>query len=232
MSLADDLHSWTVSTLSARCAEESARFFSALVNETRYCFELFRRAFADRSERAWQEIYDQYEDLAVRWVHRHPAFSSIDEDAHVFVNSAFTKMWRAISPEKFGAFSRLSEVLRYLKMCIGSVLTDYVRKRNETLALSALPPAAERARNVDVERDAARNSDRSQFWQLIVARLKDEREIAVVHDAFALGLKPRQILENRPGLFADVREIYRVKENVLDRLRRDAELQTLLSDFA
>jgi hypothetical protein len=44
-----------------------------------------------------------------------------------------------------------------------------------------------------------------------------------------LALKPREIYTRSGGLFDNVKEVYRVKENVLARLRRDAELKEFLS---
>jgi hypothetical protein len=49
-----------------------------------------------------------------------------------------------------------------------------------------------------------------------------------VYASFALGLKPREIYARSGGLFDDVKEVYRVKENVLARLRRDPELKKIL----
>jgi hypothetical protein len=43
-----------------------------------------------------------------------------------------------------------------------------------------------------------------------------------------LDLKPQELYDHFRGVFSDVDEVYRVKQNVLARLRRDPEFQKLL----
>ena len=50
----------------------------------------------------------------------------------------------------------------------------------------------------------------------------------MVYGSFVLALKPRELYAQFRETFRDVKEVYRVKENVLARLRRDAELQEFL----
>jgi hypothetical protein len=58
--------------------------------------------------------------------------------------------------------------------------------------------------------------------------MQSEQERRVIYGSFALALKPREIYAQSGELFDDVKEVYRIKENVLARLRRDAELRKLL----
>jgi len=58
--------------------------------------------------------------------------------------------------------------------------------------------------------------------------LCNEKERRVVYGSFVLALKPRELYAQFRETFRDVKEVYRVKENVLARLRRDAELQEFL----
>jgi hypothetical protein len=44
-------------------------------------------------------------------------------------------------------------------------------------------------------------------------------------------LKPQELLEHYRSLFSDLDEIYRIKQNVIARLRRDAEFQKLLDQY-
>ena len=77
--------------------------------------------------------------------------------------------------------------------------------------------------------------DRTQkqaFWDEIDARLRSDKERRVVYGSFVLALKPRELYAQSPDLFRDVREVYRVKENVMARLRRDAELARVLGQDA
>jgi hypothetical protein len=53
-----------------------------------------------------------------------------------------------------------------------------------------------------------------------------------VYGSFVLALKPRELAARYPEMFDDVRQVYRIKENVLARLGRDAELQEILGPNA
>ena len=68
---------------------------------------------------------------------------------------------------------------------------------------------------------------REEFCECLSARLRDEKERRVIYGSFVLALKPRALYEQFRALFSDVDEIYRVKQNVLARLRHDPELKKL-----
>ncbi len=224
----------TLAGIAHRCAQETDLFFRRQSYDPRYCFELFRRAILERNERAWEHIYDQYRPLVAGWVGRHPAFPSSGEEVQYFVNRALEKMWVALTPAKFHRFSNLKSLLRYLQMCVDSVIVDYVRLAEqrsmqlrvevETDGISATGPS--------VEAQALNQMGRQKLWWEINARLRNEKERLVVYGSFPLGLKPRELYAQFQGTFQDVNEVYRVKENVLARLRRDAVLQELLRQDA
>jgi hypothetical protein len=71
---------------------------------------------------------------------------------------------------------------------------------------------------------------RSDFWRWLNEQLADDQEYKVIHSSFVLDLKPREIAEQFPESFTDVREIYRIKEKVMSRLRSQAELADLMGD--
>jgi hypothetical protein len=83
-----------------------------------------------------------------------------------------------------------------------------------------------------VESRALDHVHRQEFWDRIDARLRNEKERRVVYGSFVLALKPRELYAQFREAFRDVNEVYRVKENVLARLRRDTELQKLLGGDA
>jgi hypothetical protein len=47
--------------------------------------------------------------------------------------------------------------------------------------------------------------------------------------SFVLGMKPGEICDQRPDLFANVGDVYNIKRNVLSRLSRNPELRQHLS---
>jgi hypothetical protein len=219
----------TLSGLRHRCAIESDRFFSRQEHDPRYCFELFRRAINDHNQQAWQFVYEQYRPLVSGWVERNSLFRATEEETQYFVNRAFEKMWVAVTPAKFKKFPNLKSVLSYLQMCVHSVLVDYVRGREQATLLDqetlARTPAGEGA---NVERQVRHRIDGQALWRWLDGRLKDEKERCVVYGTFSLAMKPRELLAHYPETFRDVNEVYRVKENVMARLRRDDELKKRL----
>lgn len=226
------LQTLTLSGLRYRCAQESNRFFNRQAYDPAFCYELFRRAILQRDEQAWAAIYSQYQRLVTHWVERNTAFPSSGEEAQFFMNRAFEKMWLGITPEKFGTFEDLSSILRYLQMCVHSVMVDFVRQKEHKLKLEAVEELIHQpaARGTAVEDGIANKLTRKELWSWLQGELKDEKEQTVVYGLFVLALKPRDLADLYPKVFDDVKEIYRAKENLMARLRRSEELKEFLDD--
>ena len=226
MPTASGLERQALATIAHRCADETERFFRRLSHDPRFCFELFRRALVVRVDGAWELIYQQYLPLVSSWVERHSAFAASGEEVQYFVNRAFEKMWQAVTPRKFGRFPELKSLLRYLQMCVHSVVLDQVRVAERSIVgVQVESRAAEnRVKGPTIEDQALGQVRRQEFWDQINARLRDEKERLVVYGSFVLALKPRELYAQFRETFCDVNQVYRVKENVLARLRRDAEL--------
>ena len=225
-----DLQALSISGLRYRCAQESDRFFSRQDHDPRFCYELFRRAILQRDEQAWACIYAQYERLVTHWVERHAAFPASGEEAQFFLNRAYEKMWLGLTPQKFVAFTDLAALLRYLQMCVHSVLVDFARQKEQKLRLEAVDayPEQQSQGTTAVENQIAANLSRQELWRWLEQQFKDDKERYVVEGMFILNLKPRDVQAQYPAIFADVGEIYRTKENLLARLRRNPELADFL----
>lgn len=218
-----------VEALAQRCEHETNLYFKRQSHDTRYCFELFRRAIQEGSKTAWDKICEQYEALVKGWVIQHYGFAASGEEAEYFVNGAFGKISGTITAEKFAKFTDLGSLLRYLKLCVHSIIVDFTRSIDYA-NLSAWEETSEAESSADPspEEQAIDQSERRTLWDLLEARLHDRKERLVIHGSFVLDLKPHEILDQFPGEFSDIDEIYRVKQNVISRLRRDSELRNLL----
>lgn len=224
-----NLETITLSYLRQQCAEQSERFFNHQSHNPSYCFELFRRAVIERNQSAWKYIFKQYEPLVSSWVQRHSLFASAGEEQAYFVNRAFEKMWSVLSPEKFANFPDLKSILRYLQLCVHSALVDYVRSSEEASFLEDLKDSP--AMSTPLEDRVVQRDEADRLWSLLLERLNDEKERRVVYGSFVLGLKPSELCNHYSKEFEDVQEVYRVKENVLARLRRDEEIHEFLESF-
>lgn len=231
MSKAGDPKLVSLKDLAELCAQETERFFKRQEYDTSYCFELFHRAVRGDNQVAWQMIYTQYESLVAGWVTQHQGFEISGEEVEYFVTGAFGKISNILTSEKLDKFSDLQSLLKYLKMCVHSVITDHNRLihfASYTVSIEELtgeigspdPPP---------EEEAAGRVDKQVLWARINDKLQDERERLVIKGTFLLDLKPRELCRYYKNQFSGVDEVYRIKQNVLTRLQRDPELLNFLA---
>lgn len=222
----------TLSTLIRQCACEYERFQRSGTQDTRYAYEIFRRALVERDDDAWSFLYQQYHRLVERWVRRCSAFETSGETSDYFVTAAFARFWQAIPAGRFGEFPTVAALLHYLQCCAASVVIDSVRRHQRDATLDD-STAAQTTRSTHTsppapEEQALDNVARAEFWSLIESRLRSEAERVVLHSSFVLGKKPGDICSDRPDLFRTVGEVYALKRNLLERLGRDVELRRLV----
>jgi hypothetical protein len=222
-----DLSKMDLATLVRHCVIESDRFYSGKNNDTRFAYELFRRALVERNETAWNYVYTHYSTLVESWVRRCGAFTSSGETSEFFVVAAFTKFWRAVTPDRFASFHSLPSLLQYLQMCATCVVIDSVRTQSwaEIVPESAMP--VDGGPHYSPDEEALERVNRQDFWRYVNMQLHDDAERAVVYDSFVMGMKPGEIYQKRTTLFNSVRDVYGVKRNVLERLGRNAELKQM-----
>jgi len=215
--------------LAEHCAQESELFFRRQACDPRFCFELFRRAIQERLPCAWELIYDQYHSLVTRWVNRHPSFPSTGEETAYFVNRAFERMWSALTPKKFDNFPDLKSLLRYLQMCVHSVIIDYTRLSERATLETELKTAEEdiRQHGSGVEEQVLSRNQSQAFWNRVQRCLHNDKERRIMYGFFVLGLKSQEVYASSRDVFKNVDEVYRTKQNLLARLRRDPELLEL-----
>lgn len=220
----------SVTDLARSCAEETNKFLKQVASNDCFCLELFRRAIVGRNEDAWESIYQQYAPLVLTWVTQHQSATPIlgQEGSAPLVNAAFAKFAQALTPEKMGNFDSLAAILKYLKMCVHSVVADEVRSRKaqqleDTLDMITQEPASDDPAEHVVSHIAAQD-----LWQIIEEELHGEEERIVVYQAYVQGMKPSEICIRHRQHFPTVDDVYRVKRNVLERLRRSRRLQMLI----
>jgi hypothetical protein len=217
-----------LATLVKRCLLESERFYHGLQHDTRFAYELFRRALVEHNELAWEHIYAHYSPLIESWVRRSGAFASSGESGEYFVGAAFTRFWRSVST-RFEQFPTLAALLHYLRLCAGSVVIDSVRAQSwaEMLPEEAIPQG--RALQLSPDEEAMERVMCEEFWIYIGTQLNNEAERVVVFRSFILGMKPCDIYDRHQDLFTNINDVYNVKRNVLGRLSRNADLRQMLA---
>lgn len=193
-----------------------------------FCFELFRRAIIENCSLCWHYLYNQYYPLVRYWISRRvPSDHDTIDD---LTQETFLAFWRFYTPSKLAYARGLQDILSYLKSCAASAIAQARRKAdrrfleaqlmNEQTVDASL--SVQSAEITVLEQIAAQN-----LWAVVEACCNDERDRLVVRFILLAGLKPRHLVAQFPDLFPEVSEVYRVKRNLLDRLRRAPTIQSL-----
>ncbi len=225
----ESLRTLPLEVLRRRCAEQSTRFFRREPYNPRYCFEIFRRAIVERNEEAWEHIYHQYRPLVDYWFRRHPLGEALMMERDTLVLQVFERFWQAISPQKFDTFNGLAPILRYLQLCVHTTITDAMRyrQRNNLLLEDSELVLRQRAQDGETSNPEHLLMCREQsalIWQWVERHCKGGREILLMRESLVLGFSPKEVHTRHPELFPEVNEIYRIKENILARLRRSTDI--------
>jgi hypothetical protein len=224
-----DLKSAPLEVVWAQARAQEASFVHGETSDGAAGLELFRRAIAECDEDAWAAVITVYRGLLVAQAQRQMLRRLVDEDDGFCADRAFQRFWRATRTGRMEGFSDLASILKYLKLCLGSVLLDAarVRRRQAYVSIDEMPPDApviDDPSAAIVGQIAGR-----ELWQAVERELRDESERIVAQLSFVAGLSPREIRARHPDRFAEVDEVYRLKRNVIDRLRRSQPIQQLLS---
>jgi hypothetical protein len=214
--------------LSSRCREETQRFLRGEPREDAFCFEIFERAVAFRDDDAWAAIMTQYRGIVLAYIGQHTAPAVLRESDDYWVNRAFQRFWTAVGPERFGQFPDLAALLKYLKLCVHSEVMDEVRARKAASVTSLDELGDTAAAPNNAERTALGKLAGEQLWQTILRELQDEAEQVVAFQSFARDLKPAEIFERHPRLYESVADVYRIKRNIIERLRRSIEVRAFI----
>jgi len=189
--------------------------------------QFFRLAIAQSDPDAWETIVAKYGPLVQHWVRQHPSAAALHEDDQYWVVRSFERFWLALRPDRLDRFTELAAVLQYLKMCVHSVVVSDLRARAPMPALSGVEWAGadEAGANVeDPEQEVVDRAARVDFWRTVNGLLLNETERLLLYLNFVLGLPPREIQARAPEQFPSVADVYRVKRNVLERLRRSPRI--------
>lgn len=195
-----------------------------------FCFELFRRAIVEESQACWSALYEQYRRLVYRWTIEYARTNSAIGDISIeeMVQDAFTAFWRAYTSAKLVKANGLASILQYLKTCAWSAVQHALRKpkepvmpletwAEESLARSTTTPESALLHEISVV----------QFWSLVDGCCNSEQERLIARLRFVDGWKPRDIVQQRPDLATDEKEIFKLLRNLKDRIERSGSAHML-----
>jgi hypothetical protein len=209
----------SIEALVAQCSREIDNYRNGQPWTDVYGLELLRRAIVQEDQEAWAEVQQCFNGLVRRWLRRHPKSDVARrlESEENYVAQTFERFWQATASTRHVEFMTLAATLQYLRASLNGVILDtlraYVRPREVVL-----PDAGEAG-----ELKAEDASDRSEVWEALQAMLSDEREKRLAYLLFHCGLKPREIMRFCPQEWSDIREIYRLRRNIMERLLHNAD---------
>jgi hypothetical protein len=162
---------------------------------------------------AWVAFQQSLEELLLTWLHKHPgreAACYLQSEQH-FVAQAFERLRQAtiqgqVSCEFF------SEVLVFLSASLNGAILETLRDSKRAGAVSSIGP------------DAEDHLDRGELWDMLQARLSNQREQRLAYLLYHCGLKPAEIVRGLPQEWSDVQEVARLRRSILARLMRGPEL--------
>lgn len=202
-------------------------------SDERFAFELFRRAIEEKHERSWQALVELYTPLVTSWICKlEKAMWLLQQDREVvpvLLNACFLKFFLALPPAKFTTFTSLSSLITYLKQCLRSVVYDEFEAQRLQRACEEKGREMGTENLVEDPAETVATTQKRQFlWQRVLTDLRPGQERVILVCVYLWDMKPREISHAYPDLFPAAKEVYLVKQNMLERLRHDQQLQSEL----
>jgi hypothetical protein len=163
----------------------------------------------------------------VSWAWRYGARPQSAEDCVDIADQALARAWVALTPERLADFPTLRRLLGYLRACVNTTKLDGFRLRataGEQLTEQHVDGAP------TPEQTVLDEQARFALWRLALSLTSGRAERVVLIESFIYGQPPRAIRTHYPQLFDDTGAVYAVKRNLLDRFRRNTEIQRLYGE--
>jgi hypothetical protein len=209
----------SIAALVAGCLRELQLYRQGEPSKEAYGLELLRRATTQGDAEAWAGVQDCFHDVVRIWLRCHPAREAAYqlESEENYIAQAFERFWQATALNQQLAFSSLATALQYLRASLYGTVSDtrrmYARAREIPLPEPGEPGEPQIEEHIDGD----------ELWEALQTMLPDMRERRLAYLFFHCGLKPREIIRFCPREFSDIREIYCLRRNIMERLRRNAD---------
>ena len=160
------------------------------------------------------------------WLRCHPSRETacrLESEEH-YVAQTFERFWQATTLTQRVEFSTLAAALQYLHASLHGAILDTMRAYARPGEVS-LPELIETG-----EQEVEDSTGKFKVWDILKSILSNSREQRLAFLLFNCGLKPKEIMRFCPREFSDVREINRLRCNIMERLLHNtASLQWQLN---
>lgn len=182
--------------------------------------QLFQRALTLGDDDAWCQLIERYQGLVLAWVRNHSrhdlAYRYHNSDYYVAL--AFERFWQATARNRSLTFTSLESALSYLKASLNGAILDTLRTYTRPEM-----PLPEPGSLYTIELSCEDSPCEQELWDVIQNLLPTARERRVAYLLFYCGLKPREIVKFCQDEFPEVREVHRLRRNIVERLLRQAD---------
>jgi len=209
----------SIEALVEHCSREIENYRFGEPWNDEYGLELLRRAIVQEDEEAWKGVQHCFSGLVRSWLHRHPKRDiacRLDSEEN-YVAQTFERFWQATTLTRHVEFMTLAAALQYLRASLNGVILDTLRAYALPKEVT-LPEIGEAG-----ELQVVNTTDRNEVWEALQTMLSDVREKRLAYLLFNCKLKPGEIIRFCPQEWSDVREIYRLRHNIMDRLLHNAD---------
>lgn len=184
------------------------------IYDDQYCLEMFRRALNeyDQCAQGWLQLH--FSAMVLDWMQCHPSrdLACRLHTEEYYVTQTFKRFWQTSLLQQEFEFKAMADVLRYLLVSLNGVILDALRSYSE-------PKEALLLRSV-VTKGLHSNEYGSgqEVWKMVQEKLSDARECRLAYLLFHCALKPGEIVRVCPQEFSDVREVSRMRRNIIELL--------------
>ncbi len=208
-----------LAVLEEHCGSEMQKQRRKETFDDQYCLEIFRRAIVQRADQAWVTLQQRFGETVRVWLRSHHSSDlALRHDSEEnYIALTFSRFWYAVREQQVD-FPTIYAALSYLHATLNGVIIDSLRTQRRAREVP-LPETDAPDEPVSPE-----GEDEDQaMWKSLQGLIADEREQRVLYLLYYCGLKPREVVARCPQEFSDVKEVYRLNHNILDRLRRNKD---------
>lgn len=207
-----------LTTLAALGINELQQHRCKALFDEHYCLEILRRALVEQTDEAWSVVQQCFSETIRIWIRSHPSrdVAFLRDSEENYIAQTFSRFWFAVRDQHL-KFTTLYAALSYLHATLNGVIIDTLRSHLRSREVPFPEPGCSQEPMVEDTVDG------QSIWNSIQLLLPDERERRLAYLLYYCGLKPREIIIRCPDEFDDVKEIYRLNHNIVERLRRNRD---------
>jgi hypothetical protein len=219
MSDAPTLSEMSLAALTEYCIRETSHYRNGEPFDEQYGLELFRRALLQHDQDARGHLQQCFSETVLNWLRRHPYRETAQcfDSEENYVTQTFERFWQATAHNQQLAFNSLCAAFKYLQASLNGAILDTLRayQRPKEVPLPE-PGTPEEPLGEDT-------LDSNELWELLREKFPDKKDQRLIYLFFYCGLKPREIVRHCPEKFSDLREVYRLRCKIHERLQRDMD---------